>query len=269
MIGRRRPRRSRAGAARCVDVTSLPRRARASCGPPARETVRPLLRDRPARAVAAGRGPAPRLGRAHARAIVLREAPGSLPDALRRGARRLRLGGRRATPARRLGGRPVGVDALDAPTEASRRCVTSSASGACGGRAPELKRSYDVVIIGGGSHGLATAYYLRQHGHHQRRGARARLHRLRRRGPQHDDPALQLQDARGRALLRRLGQALRAALGAELDFNLLFSPVRPPHARALRPRDVRDGQPRRGQPPARHRLAADLARRDPAARARR
>jgi sarcosine oxidase, subunit beta len=29
---------------------------------------------------------------------------------------------------------------------------------------PELKDSYDVVIIGGGSHGLATAYYLRQHG---------------------------------------------------------------------------------------------------------
>jgi sarcosine oxidase subunit beta len=31
-------------------------------------------------------------------------------------------------------------------------------------RAPELKRSYDVVIIGGGAHGLATAHYLRKHG---------------------------------------------------------------------------------------------------------
>ena len=29
---------------------------------------------------------------------------------------------------------------------------------------PDLKDRYDVVIIGGGSHGLATAYYLRQHG---------------------------------------------------------------------------------------------------------
>src|SRR3954454_2120425 len=29
---------------------------------------------------------------------------------------------------------------------------------------PELKNRYDVVIIGGGSHGLATAYYLKQHG---------------------------------------------------------------------------------------------------------
>jgi sarcosine oxidase subunit beta len=31
-------------------------------------------------------------------------------------------------------------------------------------RRGELKDSYDVVIVGGGSHGLATAYYLREHG---------------------------------------------------------------------------------------------------------
>src|SRR4051794_41973299 len=31
-------------------------------------------------------------------------------------------------------------------------------------RRPDLRPRYDVVIIGGGSHGLATAYYLRQHG---------------------------------------------------------------------------------------------------------
>jgi sarcosine oxidase subunit beta len=31
-------------------------------------------------------------------------------------------------------------------------------------RQQDLKQHYDVVIIGGGSHGLATAYYLRQHG---------------------------------------------------------------------------------------------------------
>jgi sarcosine oxidase subunit beta len=31
-------------------------------------------------------------------------------------------------------------------------------------RPGELRRSYDAVIVGGGSHGLATAYYLRAHG---------------------------------------------------------------------------------------------------------
>jgi sarcosine oxidase subunit beta len=31
-------------------------------------------------------------------------------------------------------------------------------------RRPELRDSYDVVIVGGGAHGLATAYYLAQHG---------------------------------------------------------------------------------------------------------
>ena len=31
-------------------------------------------------------------------------------------------------------------------------------------RPSELKGSYDVVIVGGGSHGLATAHYLREHG---------------------------------------------------------------------------------------------------------
>ena len=91
--------------------------------------------------------------------------------------------------------------------------------------------------------------------HHQRRGAREGLHRLGRGGPQHHDPALELQDARGRALLRRVREALRGPRrGARLQPAV--QPVRAPHARALRPRAVRDGQPRRGQPAAGHRLAS-------------
>ena len=121
-----------------------------------------------------------------------------------------------------------------------------------------LKGSYDVVIIGGGSHGLATAYYLRERGITDVCDPREELHRLGRGRAQHDDPALELQDARGRALLRRERQALRGPVaGAELQPALLA--VRPPHARALGPGDVRDGQPRRGQPPAGHRLAPDRA----------
>ena len=76
----------------------------------------------------------------------------------------------------------------------------------------ELKQRYDVVIIGGGSHGLATAYYLaKNHGITQRRRAREELHRLRRRRPQHDDHPRELPHARGRGVLQRERQALRGA----------------------------------------------------------
>jgi sarcosine oxidase subunit beta len=87
----------------------------------------------------------------------------------------------------------------------------------------ELKRRYDVVIIGAGSHGLATAYYLaKNHGitdvavleqSYIGSGAAGRnttIIRANYRTPE------------GAEFYRR-SLALYEGLGAELDFNLLFS----------------------------------------------
>ena len=90
-------------------------------------------------------------------------------------------------------------------------------------RRPELKDSYDVVIIGGGSHGLATAYYLaRDHGvknvavlekSYIGSGAAGRNTTILRsnyktvEGARFYDASLKLYEG----------------LGAQLNFNLLFS----------------------------------------------
>ena len=117
---------------------------------------------------------------------------------------------------------------------------------------PELKKRYDVVIVGGGSHGLATAYYLKQRGitdvavlekSYIGSGAAGRNTTILRSNYKTPEGA-RFYDASIK-LYERLSQ------GAELQPAV--QPVRPPDARAHRPRDVRDGQPRRGQPPQRHR----------------
>lgn len=41
-----------------------------------------------------------------------------------------------------------------------RQALTNHRGWAAQWRAPEPKPAYDVIIIGGGGHGLATAYYL-------------------------------------------------------------------------------------------------------------
>lgn len=87
----------------------------------------------------------------------------------------------------------------------------------------ELKRHYDVVIIGGGSHGLATAYYLvRNHGIRSvavleksyigsgAAGRNTTIIRANYRTPE------------GAAFYRRSLETYET-LGADLDFNLMFS----------------------------------------------
>ncbi len=86
----------------------------------------------------------------------------------------------------------------------------------------ELKDSYDVVIVGGGSHGLATAYYLREHGitnvavlerGYIGSGAAGRNTTILRSNYKTPEGA-RFYDASMR---------LYEGLGGELDFNLLFS----------------------------------------------
>ena len=91
----------------------------------------------------------------------------------------------------------------------------------------ELRDSYDVVIIGGGSHGLATAYYLREHGitnvcilerNYIGSGAAGRNTTILRSNYKTPEGA-RFYDA---------SVKMYEQLSAELNFNMLFSHLRTP-----------------------------------------
>ena len=80
----------------------------------------------------------------------------------------------------------------------------------------EPKSAYDVVIIGGGGHGLSTAYHLAtRHGITNVAVARGRLHRERQHRPEHDDHPGQLRHPRGDPVLPALARALPGPRGGD------------------------------------------------------
>ena len=85
----------------------------------------------------------------------------------------------------------------------------------CGtGARPSRSRSYEVVIVGAGGHGLATAYYLADEPrHHRRLRGREGLARRRQHGPQHHDHPLELPLGRVGRDLRALAEAVGGARG--------------------------------------------------------
>ena len=109
-------------------------------GPDANERLARFCAIRCAAARDAGRGVPSRLGRPHAR---VRPA-NSRPDALLL-----------------LVGWALGQYLREVVEACVRSSVRARMLGAGGG---DLRDSYDVVIVGGGAHGLATAYYLGQLG---------------------------------------------------------------------------------------------------------
>src|SRR5262249_9290703 len=96
--------------------------------------------------------PRRRRGRAHHRSRP-RSTSGDVLDRVPAGVRPLPVGGR-SRPGGAARRRPDRGGCAVKDVFLKKKLIT---------RPGELKRHYDVVIIGGGSHGLSTAYYLATH----------------------------------------------------------------------------------------------------------
>src|ERR1700748_2602054 len=110
-------------------------------------------------------------------------------------------------------------------------------------RQGELKPAYDVVIVGGGSHGLAAVYYLqKEHGIRSVAVLEKRYIGSGAAGRGTTSPTSEYNNSGRGHVLRREREAVRKPeQGAQLQPAVL--PMRPPDPGPLGPRDVRDGQP--------------------------
>ncbi len=84
------------------------------------------------------------------------------------------------------------------------------------------KPAYDVLIIGGGGHGLATAHYLASRYGSPTWPCWKRLYRLRQCRPEHHDHPLELPAARQYPVLRAVHAALEG-LEQDLNYNTMVS----------------------------------------------
>ena len=126
--------------------------------------------------------------------------------------------------------------------------------------APGPEAAYDVVVIGGGGHGLATAYYLASGTGSRTSPCRARLAGRREHGPQHRDHPQQLPVGRERGDLRARAPALGDA-GDGARLRPAPEPARRPQPRAQPARRARGPAPRPRQSPQRRRCRLADARR--------